>query len=87
MEETGHSVEVNDYVGKSGQYYFSRFKKKHIFKTGDFYTCKIGDQVSSAAKDHELVWLKPEEAIKNLNHEFQKWAVREAFEKLLKNNV
>lgn len=87
MEETGHAVKVNEYVGKSGQYYFSKFKKKHIFKTGEFYACKIGDALKEAAKDHELIWLKPEEAIKNLNHDFQKWAVREAFLKLLKKNV
>ena len=87
MEETGHSIKVNEHLGQSGQYYFSRFRKKHIFKTGDFFACKIGDVQSKAAKDHELVWLSSEEALKNLNHDFQKWAVREAFLKLLKKNV
>jgi len=78
LEETGCKISIKKFIGKSGQYYFSRYRQRYVFKTGQFFECQINPATCDPAKDHELVWMTTDLAVKNLNHSFQKWAVKEA---------
>ena len=61
-EEIGYSLNDVEYIGDLACYYY--FDILDIYELGimDFYQAKIGERVCEPIeKDHQLVWVKPEE--------------------------
>jgi 8-oxo-dGTP diphosphatase len=77
MEETGFCISNPVYVCKGAQYFQSRDGNTYIHNVADFYSCFAGARIREPIEaDHELIWISPEEAVPNLFHEHQAWAVR-----------
>ena len=79
LEEMGFEIEIGDFIGCANRYFYSTIELKHYLSEGHFYICKIGKKVSESIEEgHLLKWIEPSQAITNLFHEHQSWAVNEA---------
>lgn len=78
FEETGYEAEVEKFIGRASLYHTSR-TNQYLHGIGYFYTasliCKAGYK---SEKDHELLWVEPDQCIKCLFLEHQAWAVSKA---------
>jgi 8-oxo-dGTP diphosphatase len=70
-EEAGHEAQIVRPLGKAGQYV------RGYNKLGTFFLARAGDRVAEAT-DHEPLWLTGEEALEQLVHASQRWAVQQA---------
>lgn len=79
-EETGLGVRIGGQVGEAAQYIYSEYEKKALNKIGTFFLANFEPLPQPRAPDaeHELLWIKVEEALGLLKHEYQRWAVRQA---------
>ena len=79
MEETGYEIEVEKYIGQSALYHISR-SGQYIYGIGNFYFVSLKNKTcSEIEKDHEMLWMEPNECIKSLFLEHQVWAIAKAF--------
>lgn len=83
-EETGLGVRIGGCVGAAAQFIDSDFEKKSLNKIGTFFLADFEPLPAPRVPDaeHELLWMKVEDAIAVLKHEYQRWAVQNA---LLRN--
>ena len=83
LEEMGMDIKVVNYIGSANRYFFSSNEFKYYLSEGYFYICESGKKVSEPTEeDHSLKWIEPSQAINNLFHEHQSWAISEALEGL-----
>ncbi|MDP4147637.1 MAG: NUDIX domain-containing protein, partial [Bacillota bacterium] len=83
LEEMGMSIKVGPFVGYARRYFYSTNEYKYYLSKGYFYLCDMGRKISNPIEeDHLLKWIEPLEAIENLFHEHQSWAVNEALTQL-----
>ena len=82
-EETGLGVRIGRRVGEAAQFIYSDFEKKALNKIGTFFFADFEPlpQPRTPDADHELLWIKVEEALGLLKHEYQRWAVRQALDR------
>lgn len=79
IEEMGMNIEMGHFLGCARRYFYSTKEFKYYVSEGNFYLCNIGEQIQKPIEeDHFLTWMDPSEAIENLFHEHQSWAVRQA---------
>lgn len=79
LEEIGYGVQVREEFATAAQYLFAKSDGAYFRKVGHFFLASLTAKVSEPTEtDHELVWCSVEECLRNLNHDFQKWAVRQA---------
>jgi 8-oxo-dGTP diphosphatase len=75
----GMDIEIGDFIGCAKRYFYSTNEFKYYLSEGYFYVCIIGKRVCKPKEeDHFFKWIDPSQAIKNLFHEHQSWAVSEA---------
>jgi len=80
LEEIGYSADISAKVGSAAQYLRGKSGTKYFRKTGHFYLASLIQKIVDPLNlDHQLVWCPPNDAVKMLSHEFQSWAVRQAF--------
>jgi 8-oxo-dGTP diphosphatase len=83
LEEMGMDIKIGDFIGCAKRYFYSTNEFKHYLSESYFYICDIGKEVSKPIEaDHFLKWIEPSQAIKNLFHEHQSWAISEALKQL-----
>ncbi|MGE7111539.1 NUDIX hydrolase [Lysinibacillus sp. NPDC047702] len=83
LEEMGVDIEIGNFVGYARRYFYSTNENKYYLSEGYFYLCDMGMQINKPKeKEHFLKWIEPIQAIKNLFHEHQSWAVNEAINQL-----
>ncbi|MDE5414370.1 NUDIX hydrolase [Alkalihalobacterium chitinilyticum] len=79
IEEMGMSIEMGHFLGCARRYFYSTKEFNHYLSEGYFYFCNIGEKIQKPIEeDHFLIWMDPSEAIENLYHEHQSWAIRQA---------
>lgn len=77
-EETGYSIKINRFIGKSSKYYFSIAFNHYRHPIGFFYIVNLDKRLSDITeKDHELLWMNQNECTEFL-YDHQDWAVKEA---------
>ena len=77
-EETGYSIQISKFIGKSSKYYFSEAFNHYRHPIGFFYIVNLEQRLTDITeKDHELLWLSQNECTKVL-YDHQDWAVKEA---------
>ncbi|WP_442599921.1 NUDIX hydrolase [Neobacillus sp. D3-1R] len=82
LEEMGLDIKIVDFIGCANRYFYSTNEFKYYLSEGYFYICEIVKKVSNPIEeDHFLKWIKPSQAIHNLFHEHQSWAISEALKK------
>ena len=78
IEETGYSIQINNFIGKSSKYYFSEAFNHYRHPIGFFYIVKLEQRLTELTeKDHELLWMSQNECTEFL-YDHQDWAVKEA---------
>jgi len=77
IEEIGYQVAVLLKIGEAIEYINADSEKKHYQIRSRFYKVQLGSKVGEGIeKDHRLVWLWQEDAIKLLKRQGQVWAVK-----------
>lgn len=80
-EEIGYDVEVLDYIGTASNYVVTFRSKEYVKLIGNFYITNLLEPNGlKIEQDHELVWVKIEEAEEKMFVEYQAWAVKKALE-------
>ena len=76
LEEMVMDIKVINFIGCANRYFYSTNEFKYYLSEGYFYFCEIGKKVSEPIEaDHLLKWIEPSQAINNLFHEHQSWAI------------
>ncbi len=77
LEEIGYQASALIEVGATVEYIEAYSDKKHYQIHSRFYKVQLGSKVrEDVEKDHRLVWLQPEDAIKLLKPQGQAWVVQ-----------
>lgn len=83
LEEIGRPIQVRDYIGQAGMYFYSQTDSVYMFNDGHFYSAECGEELDiPTEEDHEFGWL-PFEDLHLLVHDHQQWAVRMAMAKIV----
>lgn len=74
-EECGLRVELGEMLGTADELVFAAaetkyYRKRCVFFSARFIRCEEGGE-----EEHQLIWLKPEDAVSLLSHKSQAWAV------------
>lgn len=78
IEEMGHEVAIEKYIGKSSLYHISK-TNHYLHGIGYFYMVNLKSMTNKKIEeDHELIWIEPDECVKVLFLEHQAWSVLEA---------
>ena len=78
LEECGLIIQFHAWAVRAIQFVYSGREKTHFEKRSTFRDGVIvGFDSTRGETDHELVWVKPEEATRILSHESQRWAVEQ----------
>jgi 8-oxo-dGTP pyrophosphatase MutT (NUDIX family) len=78
MEETGLRVELQASIGVAYELAFAPQENMHYRKRCAFFRAAVVATGEPSEADHELKWIAPDEALRDLHHEIQRWAVRMA---------
>lgn len=76
LEECGLHVNVSALIGTADE--LCRIHGKPVRKRCTFFWTPLASDkaIPPTESDHELVWMKGSEALEQLTHESQKWALR-----------
>lgn len=76
LEETGLTVQAGERFAEAGQY-FLKTDGRAVNNLAGFWTAQIAahDPAAKCEDDHELVWLDPDRAVRELRHDAHAWAV------------
>jgi 8-oxo-dGTP diphosphatase len=77
-EETGLRVELLSTIGVAVERVFSHQDDVHYRKLCSFFRAEVVGAGEPTEKDHELRWIAPDDALRELHHEIQRWALRKA---------
>ena len=75
-EECGFVLEVRGLLGRAIEICYSAEEEQYFEKDSFFFESDVVGRVGRTELDHELLWLKPEDAIAKLSHESHRWAIR-----------
>lgn len=80
-EEIGYSLKNVEYMSNLGCYYYFDILDKYELAIMDFYKADIDEKVCDPIeKDHELVWVKPEEIEDKMYFEYHRYFLGEFLE-------
>lgn len=75
-EEIGYELLTADLVTRASQYHWSDHYGEHFKKVGAFFECTARAPATPRFQfEHDLVWWPAPKAERQLNQEFQRWAV------------
>ncbi len=77
-EECGFHVAIIGEVGEAVEYVYTIGNEFGIRKECFFFAATVVGKCGAATEgDHTLIWLEPHETERRLEHESQRWAVRQ----------
>ena len=77
IEEIGYQASMLTEIGEAVEYINAYSEEKHYLIHSRFYEVQLDSKVGAGVeKDHRLVWLWQEDAIKLLTRQGQVWAVQ-----------
>jgi 8-oxo-dGTP diphosphatase len=77
-EECGLHISLGGRIGVADELVFDVGEGAHYRKRCVFFFAEIVEELGMGEPDHELAWLAPDGAARELQHESQRWAVSEA---------
>ena len=78
LEELGWEIEINQFVCKASNYYYSMYRDLYLHAIGHFYLATYLEQVAQPIEhDHELVWMSLEDCLSQLHLDHQAWAIKQ----------
>jgi 8-oxo-dGTP diphosphatase len=75
-EETGLAVVLGERLGVADELVFAPSENVHYRKRCSFFRATVTATGAPTEADHELQWMEPAAALRELHHEVQRWAVR-----------
>ncbi|HEX6731928.1 MAG TPA: NUDIX domain-containing protein [Pyrinomonadaceae bacterium] len=78
LEECGLRVYIKGELGAADELVFSAQEGKHLRKRCVFFIAELIGREERRETDHDLVWMSSEDAISQLHHQSQTWAVMQA---------
>jgi len=79
LEELGHEVKIDQYIGKAQQYFYSKHYEAYYLNIGHFYICELGKKIMEPIEeDHIYEMVEIETAMEKLVHKHQSWAIQHA---------
>jgi ADP-ribose pyrophosphatase YjhB (NUDIX family) len=78
QEECGLQVALSKCIGVADELFYSEVERKHYRKRCTFFIGEVVCRSGVGEPDHKLLWWSAGEAITNLRHGSQRWAVAEA---------
>jgi 8-oxo-dGTP diphosphatase len=76
LEECGLVIRPGAWAVRAVQYAYAESERIHFEKRCTFIDGSIERAgLAPSEADHELLWIRPDEAIRKLSHESQSWAV------------
>lgn len=82
VEECGLKIAIGECLGTADQLVYADSEDQYYRKRETFFSATVVGTAEAQEPDHELVWVAPAEAARNLLHESQRWAVIQACRKL-----
>lgn len=87
-EETGYSVKIGVYFGSAEQYKSDQPEIGYFHPVQNYYTGELFEKICEPIEpDHELVWVKPEDAVGKMRIEMQKKALSEYIKRKRNNEI
>jgi 8-oxo-dGTP diphosphatase len=86
-EECGLHISLGGRIGVADELVFAAADGAHYRKRCVFFFAEIVEELGAGEPDHELVWLAPDAAERELRHESQQWAVSEACRLITESGV
>ncbi|WBW94933.1 C-GCAxxG-C-C family (seleno)protein [Oceanirhabdus sp. W0125-5] len=78
IEETGYKIEIDRFICKAVLYEYSPKLKRYIKGIGYFYKADLLEKACDAKEeDHNLSWLRIDDAKNNMLLEHQAWAIEQ----------
>jgi 8-oxo-dGTP diphosphatase len=77
-EECGLNVELTGLLGTADELVFAAREGKYYRKRCVFFSARLVGRGAGGEVDHQLFWVRAEEAALRLRHQSQVWAVTEA---------
>ena len=81
-EETGLEVAHEETIGVADEFVFAASQGVHYRKRCSFFRARVTGTGEPTEPDHELMWMEPASALRELHHEVQRWAVQAALERV-----
>jgi 8-oxo-dGTP pyrophosphatase MutT (NUDIX family) len=77
-EECGLAIQVLGLVGLADELVYGEEERRYFRKRCSFFAGQVRSDSQSVdgEPNHQLRWLAPEDAVSQLSHESQRWAVR-----------
>lgn len=79
LEECGLTIQLGPPLGMADELVHAVDERRHVCKRCTFYAATCLGRGPSAEPDHELNWLPPQQAVEQLSHGSQRWAVGNGF--------
>lgn len=78
MEELGYQVEIDYFIGRGDDYFYSRHRETYYHNPAYFFVAKGWKKNGAPLEDfNKIEWFPVEEAIDKLKRGSHKWAVKE----------
>lgn len=77
-EECGFKIVLRERIGVADELVFAAEERTHFRKRGTFFVADLAGRCEASEPDHEVIWLKTDEAQRRLYHHSHRWAVSEA---------
>ena len=79
QEEIGMKTKIISKLGEAAQFLYSRIEKRAFNKLGHFFIAElVGPPGEATETEHWLLWMTEKDALKKLNHEFQRFMIQQA---------
>ena len=76
--EYNKSIKDIEYIENIGYYTYIEILDKYELAIMDVYKAKVGEKVCKPIeKDHELIWVKPEEIANKMYFEYHRYVLKE----------
>ncbi|MDP5273873.1 NUDIX hydrolase [Chengkuizengella axinellae] len=81
LEEIGCKIELGDFLGSAGNYFYSPTYDTYYFMIGYFYMARIVEKVQESIEPDETYgWMDTSKAKQDLVHAHHRWALKKAME-------
>jgi 8-oxo-dGTP diphosphatase len=77
-EECGLLVRLRELLGTADELVFAASEEKYYRKRSAFFSAELIRCDKGGEADHQLMWMRVEEAVTRLSHKSQTWAVMKA---------
>jgi ADP-ribose pyrophosphatase YjhB (NUDIX family) len=77
LEECGLHIRITRQIGIADEVVYAALERTHFRKRCTFFAAElVSDEIGIGEADVTLVWMPAEQAISQLRHKSQRWAIR-----------